>query len=133
MATISEALAIAVGHHRAGRLEMAEQIYRRILLRQAGSRRSTAFAGGDSPANGRTVLAIQFIQRSIALDGGQPLPYNNLGEAYRAVRQTADAIACYTTHCPLKPDFAGRTTTWVMPYETKDASTRQSLVTAGEP
>jgi quercetin dioxygenase-like cupin family protein len=31
MATISEALAIALQHHQAGRLEAAEQIYRRIL------------------------------------------------------------------------------------------------------
>ncbi len=31
MATIPEALTIAVDHHRAGRLEMAEQVYRQIL------------------------------------------------------------------------------------------------------
>ena len=31
MATISEALAIAVQHHQAGRLQAAEQIYRQIL------------------------------------------------------------------------------------------------------
>ena len=34
MTTISEALAIAMAHHRAGRLAAAEQIYRRILERQ---------------------------------------------------------------------------------------------------
>ena len=31
MATISEALAIAIQHHQAGRLQAAEQIYRQIL------------------------------------------------------------------------------------------------------
>jgi hypothetical protein len=31
MATISEALAIAIQHHRAGRLQAAEQICRQIL------------------------------------------------------------------------------------------------------
>jgi hypothetical protein len=31
MATISEALAMAVQHHQAGRLQAAEQIYRQIL------------------------------------------------------------------------------------------------------
>ena len=31
MATISEALTIAIQHHQAGRLQAAEQIYRRIL------------------------------------------------------------------------------------------------------
>ncbi len=31
MATISEALAIAIQHHRAGQLQAAEQIYRQIL------------------------------------------------------------------------------------------------------
>ena len=31
MATISEALTIAIQHHQAGRLHAAEQIYRRIL------------------------------------------------------------------------------------------------------
>ena len=34
MATISEALAIAVQHHQAGRLQAAEQIYRQILAAQ---------------------------------------------------------------------------------------------------
>jgi len=32
MATISDALATAIQHHQAGRLQSAEQIYRQILL-----------------------------------------------------------------------------------------------------
>jgi hypothetical protein len=39
MATISEALAIAIQHHQAGRLQAAEQIYRQILAGRAESRR----------------------------------------------------------------------------------------------
>jgi hypothetical protein len=53
MATISEALAIAIQHHQAGRLQAAEQIYRQILAAGAESSRCVASSRRDCPPGGQ--------------------------------------------------------------------------------
>ena len=107
MATIPEALAIAIQHHQAGRLQAAEQIYRQILAvepnhadalhllgviaRQAGKHEMpSSTSTGDRVAR----------QRGFAF-------HNNLGEAYRGLGQNlAEAVACYRRALELKPDYA---------------------------
>ena len=49
VATISEALTIAIQHHQAGRLQAAERIYRQILASRAGSCRRDSSSRRDRP------------------------------------------------------------------------------------
>jgi predicted O-linked N-acetylglucosamine transferase (SPINDLY family) len=107
MATLSEALAIATEHHRAGRLQTAEQLYRQILAAEPNQPEALHLLGVIAQQAGKHALAIQYIERAIAIRGDQPLFHNNLGEAYRAVRRFPDAIACYRRALELNPDFAG--------------------------
>jgi predicted O-linked N-acetylglucosamine transferase (SPINDLY family) len=107
MATIPEALAIAIQHHQAGRLQAAEQLYRQILAVEPNHPEALHLLGVIAQQAGKHELAIETIERAISLDGNQPLFHNNLGEAYRALRRIPDAIACYRRALELKPDFAG--------------------------
>ena len=106
MATISEAMAIAIRHHQAGRLQAAEQIYRQILAAQPGRADAWHLLGVIAHQVGKHEIAIEYIGRAIGLNGGAAAFHNNLGEANRALRKTPQAVACYRRALELKPDFA---------------------------
>jgi tetratricopeptide (TPR) repeat protein len=105
MATISEALAIAIQHHRAGRLQAAEQIYRRILAVEPNHADAWHLLGLIAHQAGKYEVAIEYIERAIGLKGTVAAFPNNLGEAYRALRRISEAVACYRRAMELKPDF----------------------------
>ena len=106
MATLTEALAVALAHHRAGRLDVAEQIYRRILAAQPDQADAMHLLGVVAHQAGRHELAIERIQRAIALRGTDAAFHCNLGEAYRAQGRGEEAIACCRRAIELKPDYA---------------------------
>ena len=106
MATISEALAIAVGHHQAGRLEAAEQIYRLILQAEPNHADAIHLLGVIAHQVGNHEVALQYIGRAIGLQGDVALFHNNLGESHRALRRIPEAITCFRRALELKPDFA---------------------------
>jgi len=107
MATIHEALAIAIRHHQAGRLQAAEQLYRRILAAQPNQPEAIHFLGVMAHQAGKHAVAVEYIERAIALNGTEAAFHNNLGEVYRALRRLPDAVACYRRALDLKPDFVG--------------------------
>ena len=82
MATISEALAIAIQHHQAGRLQAAEQIYRRILQVQPNHAHAWNFLGVMSSQVGKHEVAVEYIGRAIGLEGSAPDFHHNLGGVY---------------------------------------------------
>jgi tetratricopeptide (TPR) repeat protein len=106
MATISEALAIAVRHHQAGRLQAAEQIYRQILAVEPNRADAWHLLGVIANQMGKHEVAVECLGRAIALNGSAASFHNNLGEAYRALRRVPEAVACYRRALELKPDFA---------------------------
>ena len=106
MATIPEALAIAIQHHQAGRLQAAEQIYRRILAAAPHQADALHLLGVIASQAGQPALAVEHIERAIALQGGTADFHANLGGAYHALRRIPEAVACYRRALALKPDFA---------------------------
>ena len=52
------------------------------------------------------------MERAIRLKGDVAFFHNNLGEVYRALRRTSEALACYRRAVELQPDNAERTVTW---------------------
>jgi tetratricopeptide (TPR) repeat protein len=106
MATISEAMAIAIGHHQAGRLHAAEQIYRQILQAEPKQADAIHLLGVMASQVGKHELAVQYIGRAIALKGHTAAFHNNLGGAYSSLRRVPEAVACYRRALELKPDFA---------------------------
>ena len=106
MATISQALAIAVQYHQAGRLQAAEQIYQQIL--QADPHQADAWHLLGLLANqvGKPEVAVEYIGRAIGLNGNVAGFHSNLGGVYWGLRRIPEAIACHRRALELKPDFA---------------------------
>ena len=79
MATISELLAVALKHHTAGRLEAAEEIYRRVLAEAPDHPEALHLLGTIAHQAGQHEAAVQYIERAIKLKGDVPSYHNNLG------------------------------------------------------
>ena len=106
MATISEALALAIQHHQGGRLRAAEQIYRQILALRPDHAEALHLLGVVAHQSGKDELAVEYIERAIGLKGNAPAFHSNLGGAYSALGKVSEAVACYRRALELKPDFA---------------------------
>ena len=104
MATISEALAIAVQHHMAGRLRAAEVIYRQILQAEPNQADALHLLGVIADQMGKHGIAVEMIGRAIALNGTAFAFHNSLGNALVAQGSLEDAVACYRRALELQPD-----------------------------
>jgi predicted O-linked N-acetylglucosamine transferase (SPINDLY family) len=103
MATISAALAIALEHHRAGRLALAEEIYRRVLAVEPEQADALQLLGAIAHQTGRYQEALAYLARAIAVQPTVAVYHNNRGEAYRALHDEAAAVACYRQALQLDP------------------------------
>jgi tetratricopeptide (TPR) repeat protein len=106
MATISEALATAIQHHQAGRLQAAEQIYRQILAIDPNHPDALHLLGVLAHQVGRHEVAAEYIGRAIAVKDNAAAFHNNVGEVYRALHRPAEAVACYRRALKLEPGYA---------------------------
>ena len=68
MATIPEALAIAIQHHQGGRLQAAEQIYRQILAVEPNHADAIHLLGVIAHQVGKHEVAVEYIRRAIAVE-----------------------------------------------------------------
>jgi tetratricopeptide (TPR) repeat protein len=106
MATISEALAIAVQHHQAGRLQAAEQVYRQILAVEPALAEAHNNLGVALQDQGKPDEAVACYRRALTLKPGFTEAHNNLGNALKCRGQLDEAIASYRRALELKPEFA---------------------------
>ena len=106
MATISEALAIAIRHHQAGRLQAAEQIYRQILQVEPTQADAIHFLGMIASQVGKHEMAVEYMRRAIALKGNVAAFHYNLGNTFKNQGKLDEAVACYRRALELKPDDA---------------------------
>ena len=107
MATISQALAIAIQHHQDGRLQAAEQVYRQILSREPNHADTLHLLGVLAHQVGKHGAAVEYIECAIGLNGTEAAFHNSLGAAYRSLCRMPEAVACYRRALELKPDDAG--------------------------
>jgi predicted O-linked N-acetylglucosamine transferase (SPINDLY family) len=105
MATLSEAFRIALAHHRAGRLEAAAAIYRRILQADPRQADTLHLLGVIAQQVNQPEAAIEHITRAIALRPSAAEYHNNLGAAYRALGQLDEVEACCRRAIALRPDY----------------------------
>ena len=77
-------LAIAVGHHQAGRLQAAEQIYRQVLAVEPDQPEAWHLLGVIAGQVGKHDAAVECIGRAIALKGTEAVFHNSLGRSVRA-------------------------------------------------
>jgi len=107
MASISEAFSIALQHHQSGRLDLAEQIYRRILEADPQHADSTQLLGLIAYQTGQYHTALELIRRAIALNPLADVYYNSLGLTYRALGRGPEAVEAFQQSIRLNPHVAG--------------------------
>ena len=105
MSNVSELFAAATRRHRAGEVAQAAEIYRQILDRQPQHADALHLLGVIECQAGRPQLGADLLSRAVALCPNVAAYANNLGEAYRALRQWDQAVAAYRRALQLKPDF----------------------------
>ena len=131
MATISEALAIAIQHHQAGRLQAAEQIYRQILAVDPNQADAIHLLGLIAHQVGKHEIAVEYIGRAIGLNGNVAAFHNNLGDALKGHGKLDEAVACYRRALELKPDFAEAHNNLGNALKDRGSWTKRSPATAG--
>src|SRR5581483_8615718 len=104
--TIQQAIDLALEHHRAGRLNQAEQIYRQVLGAEPKNAWALQLLGMIAHQVGNSKLAIELIQRAIAIDPSPPDFHNNLGEILRVNGRLDEAEQCFGRCLSIEPNFA---------------------------
>jgi predicted O-linked N-acetylglucosamine transferase (SPINDLY family) len=106
VATISETLVEAVHHHRSGRWDHAEAIYRQVLQTDPNQADALHLLGVLSHQSGRHTEAVGYIGRAIELNPVGVSYYVNLGLARHALGQLKEALAAYRRALELDPQKA---------------------------
>ncbi|WP_454020774.1 tetratricopeptide repeat protein [Azospirillum sp. Marseille-Q6669] len=104
MATVSEALSIALDHHIAGRVAEAETLYGRILEAVPGHPDASHLMGLLLAQTGRVAAALAHLDAAVAGDPASPPYHLNRGKVQDALGQTAEAATSWLATLRLQPD-----------------------------
>jgi len=99
-----KALDDAIGHHQAGRLQRAEQLYNAILKSSPTHPDALHLLGLVQLSNGNTSQAKSLIQRALKTMPSAEF-YNSLGNALMGNNETQGAIDAYEQALTLNPGF----------------------------
>lgn len=99
-------LEAALGHHRAGRLAMAEKAYRRVLEIEPEEPTAEHLLGLVAYQEGRYQEALTRMVRATELAPTYAEAHHNLGNLYLDAKKHAQALECYDRALALIPDYA---------------------------
>jgi predicted O-linked N-acetylglucosamine transferase (SPINDLY family) len=103
--TLEQAIAVALGHHQAGRLAEAEGIYRQVLAQHPDHADGLHLLGVLACQTGHPDTAVELIGRATALNPDIAEYHSNLGEALRRSGQSERAVASLQRAIELNPDL----------------------------
>jgi len=104
--TLAQAMAIAVGHHQAGRLAEAEGIYRQILAQNPKEADALQLLGTALGQKGDLKGAEELIRKSLEIRPESANAYFNLGEFLRRMGRTGEALATVLEGMRYRPGAA---------------------------
>lgn len=104
MASIQEALRVAVDHHGAGRLREAEILYNRILDAAPGTHSAAHLLGLVLAQTGRLEEAAQRLAAALRARPDLADYHRDLGKIHQALGRPAEATACQRRAVALQPD-----------------------------
>jgi protein O-GlcNAc transferase len=100
----TDALASALEHQQAGRLQEAERIYRQVLSAEPSHPQALHLLGLLNYEAGKSAIAVAFISRAIAIEPRIPSFHHNLGAALQAQGRLDEALASYRQALAIRPD-----------------------------
>ncbi|MGF7175142.1 tetratricopeptide repeat protein [Azospirillum doebereinerae] len=106
MATITEALTIALDLHLAGRLGEAQELYTRILDVDPDQPDALHFLGMLAGQVGQGEVGLPLIARALELRPEAADIHSNRGNLLRSLNRPAEAADSYRRAIALRPDFA---------------------------
>ncbi len=92
--------------HRSGRLDIAEQFYRKVLRHNPRHADTLNYLGVLSAQSGKLPEAIRLLSRAVELRGDSFEAYNNLGRALGEAGRRQEEARCYRRAMLLRPDSA---------------------------
>jgi predicted O-linked N-acetylglucosamine transferase (SPINDLY family) len=104
--SVDQSFALALAHHRAGRLGEAERCYRAILLREPQHADSLNLLGVIALQTGNVEAAFELVQRAVALRPDAAACRNNLGQVLERLGREDEAASCYEAAIELDPSYA---------------------------
>jgi len=104
MTTTADALQLGYEHHRNGRLEEAERLYRQVLNTEPENPHALHLLGVVAHQRGQHAAAVELIGRAIAQDAMQFTFHANLASAYLALGRAELAIGAMQNVVRLQPD-----------------------------
>jgi predicted O-linked N-acetylglucosamine transferase (SPINDLY family) len=107
MATLSKALAVAFEHYQAGRLDLAEEICRRILAVEPNHADALHLLGMIALRSGELAVAIDFVDRAVAFQPANADFQHNLGVALALAGKIAEAVEAFQRALTLVADYPG--------------------------
>lgn len=107
MPTIHEALLIAVRHHHAGQIDLAADIYQRVLAVDPGNADALHLLGVSERRRGAGARAIRCMSLALACNPQLADAYNNVGNALSDHSQGPAALTAYRRAAVLRPEHAG--------------------------
>ncbi len=96
----------ALSHHRAGRLDEAEAIYRQILAIDGLHADSLHLLGMVEHQRGRHDVAVEMIRQAITINQNEAAYHSNLGTIFQAQGKLDEAAECFARALALKPGWA---------------------------
>ncbi|MCK5230369.1 MAG: tetratricopeptide repeat protein, partial [Desulfobulbaceae bacterium] len=102
--SIKQSLGKAVQHHQAGRLQKAEQLYRKILSRTPSNPDALHYLGVLEHQQGRYEKAIEYLEKSLVSSPDNEKALNNLGITLRRLSRHREALSCFEQAAALNPD-----------------------------
>ncbi len=103
--TDAAAMAMAIEHHRAGRLGEAESAYRKILSHQPDHAAALEYLGALMGQQGRFVAAEEMLRRVVEINPKAAGAQFTLGCALRDQGKVAEAAENFAKSVQLQPDF----------------------------
>jgi predicted O-linked N-acetylglucosamine transferase (SPINDLY family) len=103
---LQQALAMGREHHRSGRLQQAEAIYRRIVEQAPGCAEGWRLLGLVANESGRREAALAHVQKACALEPANAVLHNSLGIVRQGLGDWKGAAEQFAEAIRLAPEYA---------------------------
>lgn len=103
---LQKQLEVGIEHHKAGRGEEAEKVYRSVLSKVPNQPDALNLLGVLAMEAGNHDAAFDLLERAVASRPKDPVCLNNYGNALSLVRRFEEAIATLERSLAIKPDMA---------------------------